>query len=126
MYSWARKQEDGVLYNSTGAPVANQDIFKNIISALVRNDLHVTFRHQLGHINSKNPKHVERAKAYYEKMNRVKIDYYKMCDLCSYNDLIDNLTRSKLDGLDMDDYPIGSVTYMGERMLPKRFSKYIN
>lgn len=107
IYSWLdKKDSNGILHGSNGEPVKNQELFAMILAYLVNNKLRINFRHQAGHINTRSEKSMNNANTVFKSSNGYSLfpeDIYK---ISLYNDMVDKNTRSKLDGINPDKYPV--------------------
>ena len=111
MNTWIDNIQNGILYSNSGNPVANQDIFLNIISYLESNNLKINIRHQKGHVKVLDQKSMHNAKKVYYESNNEDIDNDKLSRICWYNNLIDEDTRNTLASIKISDYPaIANIT----------------
>lgn len=100
IFSWINSVQDGIMYSSSGLPVANQKIILSIIDAITRNDLNINIFHIRGHLDSGKDKDTIQFKKSFLKENG--LDPYTMIDdevlqfLIFGNSQIDHYTRSKL------------------------------
>lgn len=87
---------DGTLYSSSGTPVANQEVFKDIIRYMVMNNVHVNIYHQKGHVTS-TVKSLVNAIKVFEESNGITISPEQAKYICKYNDEIDIKTGMWLE-----------------------------
>ena len=87
---------DGTLYSSTGAPVANQEVFKDIIRYMVMNNVRVNIYHQKGHVTS-TAASLNAAMKVFEDSNKLHITPEQLRYICKGNDYIDLTTKDRLD-----------------------------
>lgn len=93
---WMNSMINGVIYNSSGYPVKNQQIFLGIIKLIVQNNLPVNFYHIKGHVDLYNIKSIAHAVQVFKRSNGVDISRDKMFKYAKMNDMVDNHTRSLL------------------------------
>lgn len=93
--SWIENVNNGILYSSSGQPVANQDIIKHIIQLIAENDLKIELYHQKGHVTS-TPRSLEQAKNVFYKSNGISLNDEEIKIISYYNDMIDKLTKNEL------------------------------
>lgn len=96
--SWMSTMINGVIYNSSGYPVKNQQIFLSIIKMIVQNNLRVNFYHIKGHVDPYNIKSIAHAVSVFKRSNGIAISRDKMFRYCKMNDMVDNKTREFLQG----------------------------
>jgi len=100
IFSWLKGITDGVIYSSSGNPVANQRIILEIIDLIIRNSLYINLFHVRGHKDSGKMKDYITFKSSFIKENNIKkstaIDDVLIQFLIDGNSSIDNYTRSKL------------------------------
>lgn len=97
MFNWARSIKDGVMYSSSGEPVANQQIFLHIVKFVVSTNLNVNLYHQKGHVSNRN---LLPAKQVFLQSNGIIINDEEAQYISKYNDKIDVLTKQELQKLD--------------------------
>ena len=122
IYRWKYNRKTQMLYNSMGAPVANQSIFiesHNILTDLIL-DRSVTVRilHQAGHI-SNSYKALDKAIEVFARSNNIRgsIDIRFIQYISTYNNYVDQLSRTNLRRSDhskvytdaLEFYPKGTV-----------------
>ena len=131
MDSWLANQRNGILYNSTGKPVANQELFMMIITYCVVHKLVVFFKHQKGHVNLNSYSNLNKASGvYYKSNNREVISQDDIYKISYYNDYIDNATRNKLDEVNPDLYPVLQFSDNERRVMcryavPDNYKSYV-
>lgn len=96
IYNWFYSMTGGVLYSSSGEPVANQQIFLHIIHLIVHSGLSVNIYHQKGHVTSKN---LLPAKQVFLESNGMFLTDDEASYISKYNDHIDVLTKKELINL---------------------------
>lgn len=96
---WVEGQdEDGVLYSTSGQPVANQQYFIRIFNLIVESGININFYHQRGHVNMKSASSMWKAQHDFQKANNTTFPYLGLDieEISRRNDYIDNLTRDTL------------------------------
>lgn len=126
MYGWSRTLKDNVIYGSNKEPVKNQQMFYEILTFLCIHNIKINFRHQSGHVNFNDAMSLMNANEVFRKSNGYYLNERDIYKISFYNDLVDKSTRSKLEGLDPNLYPILN----GEQVLcnilfPMNFKKYV-
>lgn len=99
MFNWARSIKDGVLYSSSGEPVANQQIFLHIVRLVVSTNLNVNLYHQKGHVSDRN---LLPAKQLFLESNGILISDDEAIYISKYNNYIDILTKQELQKVDIN------------------------
>lgn len=94
--SWFNNMQDGVMYNSSGVPVKNQQLFLSIIRLIVDNQIPINFYHVKGHVNTRDFTSMENAAKVFHRSNGVTIPRAKIYDIARMNNLVDNNTRELL------------------------------
>lgn len=127
MDMWLQTRVDGVMYNTSGKPVANQDLYLRIIRFLVENNLKIKLRHQKGHVKVLKEHSMNVARQVFYESNDINIGNYDLSRICFYNNKIDELTRNKLETINPNNYPIipegiAMITYVP----PANYLDYIN
>ena len=84
------------LINSSGDPVANQDLFIAIVWTIVSASVCMRIWHQRGHQNMTSIKDMKTFKTSFYKENGLEIPEDIARELIYYNQIIDNLTRNTL------------------------------
>ena len=88
--------KNGVLYNSSGEPVANQEIFKDAMRFILDNNLKINIYHQNGHVYN-SASSLKRAKEVFITSNKLDITDDQLKYISRGNDKVDSTTRSHLD-----------------------------
>lgn len=98
IFNWANGAKDGVMYSSSGKPVANQSIFLQIIYFIINNNLNINLFHVNGHINPTNIPQLLEAKKTFITSNHINIDVDEelIALFAKFNDVIDKATRQVL------------------------------
>lgn len=100
MFNWAKSVRDGVLYSSSGEPVANQQIFLHIVRLVVTTNLNVNLYHQKGHVSNSN---LTPAKQLFFVSNGLYITDEEAVYISKYNNMIDILTKKELQKIDINN-----------------------
>ena len=91
------------MYNSSGAPVKNQNLFGMIITYCVMNNLIITLYNQRGHVNTNSPKDMALANRQFLKANGILLRPEEIFKISFYNDIVDKNSRAALDNINPDD-----------------------
>ena len=86
------KNRDWIFRNSSGAPVANQDIIKNIMVLIYYNDLRINIYHMRGHCSN----NLELVKRDFIKFNQLKDNMVSdlfIKQIADINDIVDKRSR---------------------------------
>lgn len=99
IFNWINTiDDDGIMYNSSQAPVINQNIFSEIILLIVQNDIKIHFYHCKGHVDTKDKNSIFDAIKTFRISNCLKRDqhltYEDIYIISYYNDLVDNESRA--------------------------------
>lgn len=94
--SWMNNMYDGIMYNSSGERVKNQQIFLSIIKLIAENNLRVNFYHIKGHVDVNNIGSIAHAVSVFNKSNGCSISRDKMYIAANMNNMVDNQTRNIL------------------------------
>lgn len=95
IYGWANGVgPDGLMYSSSGSPVANQSILLDIMYTILRNDLKIRIFHQRGHVNQKVT--LSKAKSTFQSANGILINDDAISMISYFNNKIDDITRVNL------------------------------
>lgn len=94
--SWSRNTINGIMYNSSGTPVKNQEMFLSVIKLIVDNNLPVNFYHVKGHVDIHSFVSVANAANTFGKSNNTHINRSKIYDISEMNNLVDRTTRDLL------------------------------
>ena len=109
MKGWIKRQDDnGIIYSSSGSPVINQNILKNIIYIIHHSNVPINIYHQLGHKDPNSVKDVQYVQEKFLKFNGVSISEELAKEICHYNDYIDNLTRNTLYDTKKNNIPFSN------------------
>lgn len=95
--SWMKNTCDGIMYNSSGDMVKNQQIFLSIMKLIIRNDLRVNFYHIKGHVDAHNIKSINNAVSVFSRSNGATISRDKIYAAVNMNNMVDNQTRKFLN-----------------------------
>lgn len=97
IFNWINCSSGGVMYSSSGNPVANQDIYKSIIYKIVNNNININLYHQKGHVIENQDKSVINAQRVFNESNGTKVNNLDLIRRLSYyNNMIDVITRNCL------------------------------
>ena len=98
IFNWINSAKEGVMYSSSGKPVANQDIFLQIVYFIINNNLPINLFHVNGHISPTNITQILEAKKTFITSNHINIDVDEelIASFAICNDVIDNATRQIL------------------------------
>lgn len=104
VFNWIRSMNQGILYSSSGEPVANQQIFIHIIHLIISNGLSVNIYHQKGHVSNRN---LLPAKKLFLESNGIFLTDEEATYISEYNNQIDILTKNELYRLrnDLQEQP---------------------
>ena len=92
IWNWRNNINNGIYYNSSGSPVANQDIIIKIVNLIISSNLNVNLYHQKGHALNK----VKKSKETFFRSNGIMLDDFEANRISFYNDFVDNFSRDKL------------------------------
>lgn len=96
IFSWINNQYNNIWYGSSGDPVKNQEIIKQIIWFIYSNNLYINFYHQKGHVtNTENS--INNAIRVFGISNGFTTDFNLMQILSHYNNNVDKFTKVALD-----------------------------
>lgn len=96
VYNWIRCVNNGIMYNSNGTPVKNQEIFKSIIHLILNNDLCIRLFHQKGHVSKSNNSLTNAMRVFNISNNTNVSDLSLIATLSKYNNDVDMITKSIL------------------------------
>lgn len=103
--SWYSKMDqNGVIYNSSGSPVKNQELFFMIITECIINNLTVYFYNQKGHVDLYSKSSLDEAAKQFKQANGFFIRYDQLFKISYYNNIIDKESRKMLDDVQIDQY----------------------
>jgi ribonuclease HI len=107
IYDWiARRSINGVLYNSSGNVVANQEMFLNTARLILDNNLNINLFHQRGHLPNSQWDSNKVITAFSKENDLHGIDKSDMISICHYNDYVDKTTKSIIKYLTEYNYDI--------------------
>ena len=92
---FANIDENGVLYSTSGVPVANQEIIKSIIRFIVDTKLDINLYHQKGHVLGTQLS-LDNAKRVFEESNRLTLTLDQLKYISAGNTFIDESTKHYL------------------------------
>lgn len=105
IYNWVNCNINGVMYNSSGVEVANQEIFKYIILMILKNNIPIKLYHQKGHVNVNSEKYINKAIQTFNVSNYCRTsDIELIVEISTYNNYIDNLTRDYLHKMNYEGH----------------------
>lgn len=97
IFKWVQQvNQENKLCGYDGKPIASQDIFLEIANYIVFNNLSIQFFHQRGHINVLSQDAVMKAADTFHHVNNMEVSLDLMKKLSYYNNMVDEMTRSKL------------------------------
>lgn len=97
IFNWVNCINNGLMCNSSGEPVANQNTFASIANTIVTNNLNINFYHQKGHVKLSNDKAIENAIRVFKEVNKIDVSFNLMKELSVFNDFIDVRTGEELE-----------------------------
>lgn len=103
--SWVKNTINGIMYNSSGDMVKNQQIFLSIMKLIVHNNLRVNFYHIKGHVDVHSIKSVDNAASVFNRSNGTSISRDKIYIAANMNNMVDNQTREFLQSF-KNDFPV--------------------
>lgn len=96
IFSWINNQYNNIWYGSSGDPVKNQEIIKQIIQFIYKYNVNINFYHQKGHVTN-TQKSIENAIRVFNNSNGLVTDFNTMQILSHYNNSVDIFTKQSLD-----------------------------
>ena len=131
IYNWIRTQdENGVFYGTNAQPVANQELFKAIITYCISNNIVIKLYHQQGHVRYTSTKCLNKANQVFYNSNGFYLKPEDIYKISYYNDLIDRKSRNRLNSINPNDYPIMDYSIDKNNVIryciPRGFNKYIS
>ena len=98
LYNWLNCIYNGVMYSSSGKPVANQQTFASILNTIVANNLYINLYHQKGHVSVINNNSLENAASVFKRTNFLQDEpSIELISIISgYNNIVDVRTGEKL------------------------------
>lgn len=105
IFAWTNCMHDGIMYNSSGEPVKNQQIILSIINLIMVRGIRVNLFHQKGHVNL-NPKVLDKAHRVFKVSNNIdNVDIELIKAISVYNDYVDIHTKISLEQFKNIDIP---------------------
>lgn len=101
--SWINNMDNFIMYNSSGDPVKNQQLFGIIIRLITDSNLRVNFYHIKGHVDPRNISSVQNAVNVFERSNGCSISRDKIYHAINMNNLVDKTTRDLLQKYKKED-----------------------
>lgn len=97
IFNWVSTiDQNGMMYNSSGSPVLNQNLLAEIICAIVFSDTPICFYHCKGHVKNDSASIYEALKTF-RASNYIKKDvsltYNQIYIMAYYNDIVDRESR---------------------------------
>lgn len=131
IHHWVATQDRyGIFYGTNAQPVANQELFKAIITYCKINNLIVKLYHQKGHVRYTSTKKLHQANETFFESNGFYLKPEDIYKISYYNDIIDNKTRNKLGRINPNDYPLINYNINSKEMvnyvIPKNYYEYIS
>lgn len=115
---WVKSADiNGVYYGSSNKPVKNQNLFNMVAAYVMNNKLTIRFRHQAGHINYRNYEMVKKANNKFYESNGYFLSPDSIYRICYFNNLVDKITRSKLQKVNDADFPVLKSNNRGINMV---------
>lgn len=109
IFNWIRSINNGIMYSTSGTPVANQDIICQIINCIIYNNLNIMLFHQKGHVSGNN---IPNAREVFITSNGIDISIQETGIISLYNDYVDRFTRNALSGFEYtEDRPIRPIDF---------------
>ena len=98
IFNWVKCMNKGLMYSSSGSPVANQSIISSIVNTIIEQKLNMNIFHQKGHVNINNSKSIEKAFMDFTNTNKIdkNIDEDIIKCISFYNDIVDVETKKTL------------------------------
>lgn len=98
MYNWLQNKDKatGVMYNSSGEEVANQEIFLQIVRFILDTKVEPCIYHVKGHVNVGRESDMAKAMSTFKTSNGFDIDRRTATHLAMYNEMVDHYTRNTL------------------------------
>ena len=124
--AWSKQTYDGVMFNSQGQRVANQDMFVNVFVYLKNKKIQTYLLHCKGHIDVNKPIDIEKAKKVFLESNGYEISDDEVKFISTYNNMVDNLTRDQLNKIDLNNItPNNDKEMMCHYLLPIDYKQFI-
>lgn len=97
IFDWVRNSYNGVLYNSMGTVVSNQDIFIQIINKIIMSRIRLNIYHIKGHVNINKDKDLTKSRKVFLESNNIEINDYRLIKNLGYwNNVVDEESRNIL------------------------------
>ena len=103
IYCWFRNKARNEFRNSEGEPVANQEIFLEIMRLIIHSGVHISFFHIKGHCQSNNVNDMQRFRKNFimnkkgKGMNELlNVPNEILQEMADFNSIVDNMTREVL------------------------------
>lgn len=124
--SWMNNTCNGIMYNSSGDIVKNQQIFLCIMKLIIDNNLKVNFYHIKGHVDIHNIRSINNAISVFNRSNKTNISREKIYIAVNMNNMVDNKTREFLKRF--KDEPIVHLTrgFINPIILNEDLIRYYN
>lgn len=130
IYSWMSNTHNGVLYNSSGEPVKNQDMFIETAREIIEIGKTTNLYHQKGHVKHSDSSIDNARKVFYESNGYMIRDRYLLETISYYNNLIDKITKNDLnDNKDMlvrQQYKIRPFRFSPDKVNMPRYLELTN
>lgn len=99
IYNWIKCIQNGIMYNSSGTEVANQEIIKLIVSLIIEYNLNINFYHQKGHVTG-TYQSLKNALDVFNKSNKCNIRDYNFIKIISmFNNDVDMFTKEYIQSV---------------------------
>lgn len=108
IFGWSKRAKHGDYYNSDGALVANQELFKKIIYLITSNNLNINIFHMRGHIDKIG---YTKAIQSFKSVNGIELSTDNIKLLAYMNNYVDNKSRNILSGYNITDIPYLNSMY---------------
>ena len=95
IFDWKKNIRDGIMYNSSNKPVANQSLFMSIIYNILAYDLHINIYHTRGHFNDNKVDEFIESFTKHNFLNDF-IDERLAKEIIKYNNEADHFTRDRV------------------------------
>lgn len=123
IYKWKYNPDDHMLYTSSGQVAANQSVFieaHQMLMDLCSSPVSIHIYHQSGHVDS-SFKNIKEATDSFCKFNNFwgKVDYNFIRYISTYNNYVDNTSRSYLRSSDFAPYRMDPVEFYATGKIKK-------
>lgn len=95
MFNWIKCTYSGVLYNSSGSPVMNQETFKSCVSVILESNMNVSLYHQKGHVANSDAS-IQNAIKVFKELNGDSVDSTFIKTVSYFNNFVDIFTKNDL------------------------------